>query len=50
MVQHTSLLRTTLRVTLVLLMLATWAIVWQAQVIQQQKRLIRQLSGFALKD
>ena len=38
-------LRVTLAVTMVLLVLATVAIVWQANIIQQQKALIRDMSG-----
>ncbi len=42
-------LQTAVRITLVFLILATWAIVWQAQIIQQQKHMIRELSGFTFK-
>ncbi len=48
--QYPAFLRTTLRLTVVLLVLATWAIVWQARVIQQQKILIRQMSGITLEN
>lgn len=47
---HHARLLTTLRVTLVLLLLATWAIVWQAKVIQDQKHMIRRLSGYTFID
>jgi len=48
--QHPAFLGTTLRLTVVLLVLATWAIVWQARIIQQQKILIRQMSGITLQN
>ena len=40
----------TLIITLVLLALSCFAIVWQANIIQQQKFLIRRLSGMTFED
>jgi len=28
----------------------TWAVVWQAHIIQDQKRLIREMSGMAFEE
>jgi hypothetical protein len=39
-------LRAVLFLSLLLLAVMTWGVVWQARVIQEQKALIRQLSGF----
>jgi hypothetical protein len=46
----TTALRTTLCITLVLLALATLAIVWQETIIDRQRLVIRGLSGFHFSD
>jgi len=38
-------LRAVLFLSLLLLAVMTWAVVWQAHIIQDQKRLIREMSG-----
>ena len=40
-------LRAVLFLSLLLLAVMTWAVVWQAHIIQDQKRLIREMSGMA---
>ena len=43
-------LRAVLFLSLLLLAVMTWAVVWQAHIIQDQKRLIREMSGMAFEE
>ena len=48
--KHKVSLRTMLYIALVLLAIATAAIVWQETIIDQQRIVIRELSGFHFSD